>query len=257
MQPSEFGYEVFAPTLGSAWIELLAMVYRKGKEDFDEARRRRALENIRVKSACQTLPDSLIDIYASKENLEAMIGFTFSEDTIRDIDVVKSFHTGAKSYCKRIKEGKMMEFVIERLTRIPESKKAVMVFPTYEDYQAVMNNHGDDYLPCIVAVHFRLAKTGSKLSLNTSFFARSMDVFQKGPGNIISIAMLSETIARELQRRLKTEIGLGFLDGLIADGHIYEESLESVGQVISSYERGGYKPQKDAVCNTNGNVMIV
>ena len=34
----------------------------------------------------------------------------------------------------------MVDFVIQRLTKIPGSKKAVMVFPTYEDYEAVLSS---------------------------------------------------------------------------------------------------------------------
>lgn len=73
----------------------------------------------------------------------------------------------------------MIEFVIERLSLIPESKKAVVVFPTYEDYAAVMRNHRDDYLPCLVSIQFRLLPDGKDYVFHTTFYSRSMDAWQK------------------------------------------------------------------------------
>ncbi|EFD14181.1 predicted protein, partial [Mycobacterium tuberculosis T46] len=89
-----------------------------------------------------------------------------------------------KATHRRIKEGRMIEFVIERLSLIPESKKAVVVFPTYEDYAAVMRNHRDDYLPCLVSIQFRLLPDGKDYVFHTTFYSRSMAAWQKGHGNL-------------------------------------------------------------------------
>jgi thymidylate synthase len=167
-----------------------------------------------------------------------MINFTFSEPVIKDIDVVKSFKKGAKSYYQRIKEGRMLDFVIKRLSLFPESKKAVIVFPTYADYAKIFTDqYINDYLPCIVAIQFRLMESKADYSLNTTFYARSIDAFQKSHGNLLSIAKLSEVIARGLEKNLQKKIKLGFLDGFIADAHIYKETWKSAKETLKQYSK--------------------
>jgi hypothetical protein len=231
----QFGYGIYGDTIGEMWIGLVKAVVSSGVNSFDESRERLALPNLRVKSAAQNFPDPVIERYSNGEQLKAMIDFMFEREVMEDIDVVKSFSPGAKSYRKRIKEGRLVDFVIERLSLIPESKKAAIVFPTYDDYAAVMRNHGDDYMPCLVSIHFRLAPREFGYVLNTTFFSRSMDVWQKGHGNFLSIAMLSDHIAKALSFRLGEAVELGILDGMIADGHIYEEKYAEARATVEAY----------------------
>ena len=225
-----FGHQIYGTTIGDMWVGLVQAVLDSGTTSFDETRERIALSNIRVKSAAQNYPDPLIERCSNIEQLKAMLDFMFSRDVMEDIDVVHSFSPGAKSYRQRIKDGKMVDFVIERLSLIPESKKAVIVFPTYDDYAAVMRNHRDDYLPCIVSIQFRLLPRGEGYDLNTTFYSRSMDVWQKGHGNFLSIAMLSDHIRKEIMARIGRPIRLGPLDGMICDGHVYNEKYSEARQ---------------------------
>jgi thymidylate synthase len=232
----QFGHAIYGDTIGEMWMGLVKAVVTSGVNSFDESRERLALPNLRVKSATQNFPDPIVERYCDGEQLKAMIDFMFEKEVMEDVDVVKSFSPGAKSYRKRIKEGRLIDFVIERLSLIPESKKAAIVFPTYEDYAAVMRNHGDDYMPCLVSIHFRLAPREFGYSLNTTFFSRSMDVWQKGHGNFLSIGMLTDHIAKALSWRLGQSITLGFLDGMIADGHIYEEKYAEAREKVEQYD---------------------
>ena len=166
----DFGYNIHGESIWEAWISLVEAIIKHGETSYDEKRKRRALINIRIKSESQKVDDRIIEKYAEKEKTKAMIDFTFSKDIIEDIDVVKSFQNGAKSYYNRIKEGRMVEFVVKRLSLIPESKKAVIVFPTYEDYAKIFQDHYiNDYLPCIVAIQFRLVMNKNGYILNTNF----------------------------------------------------------------------------------------
>lgn len=131
---NEFGVQIYGATIGDTWAGLVRAVLDLGSQCFDEDRERIALSNVRIKSSVQNYPDLTIEEHCNSAQLKAMLDFMFNTDTMEDIDVVKSFSRGAKSYHRRIKEGRMIEFVIERLSLIPESKKAVVVFPTYEDY---------------------------------------------------------------------------------------------------------------------------
>lgn len=231
----EFGPQIFARTIGEMWGALVKEVLDSGHKCYDEGRDRIAINNVRVKSATQNYPDPLIDGYSNYYQVQTMLDLVFEKDEMLDVDVLPSFSPGAKSYCRRIKEGRMVEFVIERLSRIPESKKAVIVFPTYEDYAAVLENHEDDYLPCIVSIQFRLLPSDDGYVMHTTFYSRSMDPWQKGHGNILAIAMLSDQIRKEVGSRIDKPIELGPLDGLICDAHIYIEKYEEARARMSKF----------------------
>jgi thymidylate synthase len=50
-----------------------------------------------------------------------------------------------------------------------------------------------------------------------------MDVWQKGHGNFLSMAILSDHICQEISAKIGKDIRLGAIDGMICDGHIYHE----------------------------------
>jgi hypothetical protein len=246
----EFGTQIYAPTIGVMWAGLVKAILDSGDKCYDEGRERIAISNVRVKSGAQNYPDPLIDEYCNDYQLSAMLDLMFEKDEMLDIDVVQSFSPGAKSYCHRMKEGRMAKFVIERLSLIPESKKAVIVFPTYEDYAAVLENHEDDYLPCIVSIQFRLLPKDDGYTMHTTFYSRSMDAWQKGHGNFLSIAMLSDQLREEISNRLDRPIQLGPLDGLICDAHIYEEKYDEARLRMSKLVR--HEAQSDPIATSSG-----
>lgn len=221
LQP--FGIQIYGKSLGDAWLSLVAAILRHGEKNKDEKRDRIALQNIRIKINKHNPEDEIIKKFGDKNNLKELLDMFFDNDKMKDFDVVPSFKYGAKSYHRRIKEGLMDKFVVERLSLIPESKKAVMVFPTYEDYKAVLENPWDDYLPCIVAIQFRLIEQKNKWVMNTIFFARSIDAFQKLFANFVAISKLAYMIKRRL--KLKKKVEMGAIDGFITDVHIYKESI--------------------------------
>ncbi len=231
----EFGPHIFARTIGEMWAALVKEVLHSGHKCYDEGRARIAINNVRVTSATQNYPDPLIDEHCNEYQVETMLDLVFEKDEMLDVDVVPSFSPGAKSYCYRIKEGRMIEFVVERLSRIPESKKAVIVFPTYEDYAAVLENHENGYLPCIVSIQFRLLPSDDGYVMHSTFYSRSMDPWQKGHGNLLAIAMLSDQVRKEIAGRIDNPIELGPLDGLICDAHIYMESYEAACKGMSKF----------------------
>lgn len=234
---SPFGMHVFGSTIGETWIGMVEAIVTNGKVCFDEKRKRLALDNVRVKSETQSSSDPVITNFGSMENLEAMLKLTFQEIEMYDCDVTPSFSRGAKSYFQRIKEGKLFDFVVGRLSAIPESKKAVIVFPVKEDYEQVLGNMHDDYLPCLVSVQFRLVNDGESYRLNTTCNFRSMDVFQKGHGNLVALAKMTELLAGRISANVGASVSTGYLDGLIVDAHIYETTLEEARKMLDSYHR--------------------
>lgn len=146
------GYAVYGKTLGEMWLQMVETVLKNGNFELDENRGRFAVKNLRFTSRTTDTDDKLIETYGDKAKIDAMKKAVFESDVMVDFDITPSFRNGAKSYKKRIEEGDMLNFVIQRLAKIPESKKAVMVFPTYEDYAAVTNSPWNDY-PFHVLLH--------------------------------------------------------------------------------------------------------
>lgn len=232
-----FGYHVYADSVGGAWISLIEAVVGNGEQAFDEGRRRLCLQNVRIRVDKPKISDKLIEKYGDKANIDCIIGLTFNKETMRDCDVCPSFSPGPKSYYARIKEGEMDTYVVERLAKIPESKKAVISFIKWDDYKAVLKNPYDDYLPCIVSIQFRLFEKKNKYSLSVLFNARSIDVYQKSNGNMIAITMLANKIAITLTERLNKKVELDILEGMITDAHIYQECFNDAKKLINSYKK--------------------
>lgn len=227
-----FGWFVFGESLGEIWISLVRAIMQEGEYSLDEGRKRKALQSVMVKAHFQNLPDQLILKYGSKKNLDHLIDLTFHNETMWDFDVKPSFPPGSKSYYARLKESKAIDFVIKRLTRYPESKKAVIVFPAWEDYKAVLENPEDDYLPCIVSIHYRIVKRNGHYKLNALAYARSLDAFQKAYANLWVIGMITEKITEGLNKSLKQQVFPGSLALWIADAHIYRESEKEAMRLI-------------------------
>lgn len=230
------GYVVHGKTIGETWLGLVEMVLKNGVFELDENRGRFAVPNVRFSSDSTAVEDPLIDEFGDQGKINAMKRVVFESDQMDDFDITPSFRSGAKSYKKRIEEGGMIDFVVKRLAKIPESKKAVMVFPTYEDYQAVTNSPWNDYLPCIVALQFRVAKDRrNNLKLNLTLFMRSWDGFQKGAGDLTVVCMLADVVRKRLEEKLKKPIVPGRLDGMVTDIRIYENTYEDAQDAILQY----------------------
>lgn len=230
------GYSVYGETLGELWLDMVETILKNGQFELDENRGRFAVRNLRFAAGIANPDDKLIEKYGDKAKIDAMKAVVFDSDTMKDFDITPSFRNGAKSYKKRLEEGKMMEFVIERLAKIPESKKAVMVFPTYEDYTAVLNSPWNDYLPCITALQFRVNQRLGKNYLDLTLFMRSWDGFQKGAGDLTVVSMLGNKVREALEKKLSMKIETGRLDGLVTDVHIYENTYEAAQSVHFAYK---------------------
>ena len=55
-----FGYNIYGETIGSVWLSLVEAIIKNGVLTKDEDRKRLSLQNIRIKSATQSLPPILL-----------------------------------------------------------------------------------------------------------------------------------------------------------------------------------------------------
>lgn len=220
-----FGHHIHGKKIGESWIDMCKAILDHGDTTSDEGRKRLSLQNVRFKVSNFEIPDKIFEKYANKENIDAIVYLTFEGEEMYDFDVVPSFSPGARSYHQRLKEGRMEEYVVKRLSKIPESKKAAISFIHWDDYKAVLDTPYDDYLPCMVIVQFRITEKDGELHMSTNFYARSMDGFQKGNGNILVLGMLANRIAKKISKNIGREVKTGVIDGFITDVHIYEECI--------------------------------
>ncbi len=233
-----FGICVYGERIGSTWFSMLEAVLKNGKETYDEGRRRISLQNLRIRSSYQNTRDPIIEKYIDKKNVQKILDLTFKEEEMYDFDVNPSFSRGSKSYFARLKEGKMIDYVVKRLSLIPESKKAVISFIHWDDYKAVLAKPKDDYLPCITTIQFRLLNNeDGSFRMNTIFTARSMDSYQKGIGNLIAIATMSKIVAKRLEKNLAKKVEISSLDGIITDAHIYTENIHDAQKLLEKYKK--------------------
>lgn len=194
------------------------------------------LQDVRIRISNPILPDPLIEIFGDKKKIEDILYLTFKGEEMYDCDIKPSFSSGPKSYYSRLKEGNMINYVVERLAKIPESKKAVISFIQWEDYAKVLKNPFDDYLPCIVSIQFRLLWVEDHYSMTVVFNSRSIDAFQKSNGNLIAIIMLTKKIISNLINKLEQSVTFDILDGMITDAHIYQECYNDAEELIKKYE---------------------
>ncbi|MDR0850687.1 MAG: thymidylate synthase [Christensenellaceae bacterium] len=230
------GFSIYGDSIGELWLNLVETVLKNGAYEMDENRGRFAVRNLRFAAGVANSQDILIEKYGDKKKIDAMKKVVFESDVMVDFDIKPSFRNGAKSYKKRIEEGKMIEFVVGRLSKIPESKKAVMVFPTYEDYNAVLTSPWNDYLPCITALQFRVNTRLNKKYVDLTLFMRSWDGFQKGAGDLTVVSMLGDLVRNKLEEKLKVKLECGRLDGLVTDIHIYENAYENAQNIHFDYK---------------------
>ena len=193
---------------------------------FDEGRLRRAVTNIAFSIAWsngpaevkwENVPTGLVS------QTREMYAFMTQEDSLYDVDKSPSFVTPTLSYCGRLKKNGGLQFVVERLTKYPESKKAVITFPLAEDYSRVLASPDDDYLPCLLAVQFRLHSGPKNRRLVATIIWRSLDAWQKMLGNVFGVISWSESIRKALSVSLHEEIVIREIDGFISDAHVYED----------------------------------
>ncbi len=59
----------------------------------------------------------------------------------------------------------------------------------------------------------------------------------KGHGNFVALAKMTELLAERISANVGVSVSTGYLDGLIVDAHIYENTLEEAREMLDSYLR--------------------
>ena len=236
-----FGHHVWGETIGETWLSLVKAALDYGETTYDEDRKRLSLQNVVYQINHFDLPDLLLEKYANKKNIDALIYLTFEGREMHDFDIKPSFGSGARSYHARITDSRMLDYVVKRLSQIPESKKAVMSFIHWGDYKAILDTPYDDYLPCHTSIQFRILEKKGKYIMNIISHFRSIDIFQKSCGDFVITAMLAEKVKSALTQKLTKPIEFGPMMGVITDAHIYNECYDEAKKTIINYQKAKQK----------------
>lgn len=194
-------------SIGEAWIKLLKMVYMNGKILNDELKE---IPNCSFVIKNIDINDVILTRYSDKEHILEM------KHVFQDNVDNKFKHSYA--HLIRGPKGKSdLSDVIDLLLRNNFSKRATVVF---------IPDNENEKVPCIQCIHFIL-RDGK---LETTYFARSQDIYSKFYADIIAINDFSLKIAKNL--KLKTSQLCGFVSSL----HIYNQNMENVRQLLSELE---------------------
>ena len=105
----DVGYVVHGNTIGQTWLGIVETILKNGRFELDENRGRFAVRNLRFSSSTTDVDDDLIERYGDKDKIDAMKRVVFESDEMVDFDITPSFRNGAKSYKKRLEEGKIID----------------------------------------------------------------------------------------------------------------------------------------------------
>ena len=118
-----------------------------------------------------------------------------------------------------------LQLVIEKLAREPESRSAVIsLWDAANDYRGGGS-------PCLNHLWFRLVDD----VLTLTAVIRSNDMFTAWPENAYSLRALQGLARREIGGRLGRELSLGDLVIVSESAHIYDDTWESVQQILADH----------------------
>ncbi|HEX2170912.1 MAG TPA: thymidylate synthase, partial [Dehalococcoidia bacterium] len=116
-----------------------------------------------------------------------------------------------------------LEKLVEKLGREPESRSAVInLWDSAKDYRGGGS-------PCLNHLWFRLVDD----TLTFTAVIRSNDMFTAWPENAYSLRALQGRVRREVGDRLGRDIALGDLVIVSESAHIYDDTWESVQQILA------------------------
>lgn len=141
---------------------------------------------------------------------------------------------GSKDYTyhQRLFRDNQMEYIIDKLSIVPYSRRAQVVtwIPEIDTKT--------DFCPCLQIMNFRLLYdiVNGVYKLDTNIYWRSRDVYKAWFMNIYAIVSLIERIIFRLKQRTSYPIVIGRIVDICSSGHIYERDISSIYHEISKME---------------------
>lgn len=223
---------IIEKTIGIGWVKVLEAIYDKGMDFYDEGRPLRELTGVRIIIASPNYKDKLIWSICDQKTIEVFRNsFLGKEKWLKDVDIIKNFNQKeAISYSVRLFDYEgfdQVNNVIERLSKIPESKRCMIITPMpHKDWKL-------DYLPCIDTIHFLIRDD----RLDVYVHCRGLDFAQKAYANFVCLAELQKYILDQINLRIAKKIKLGKIDLLVDSAHIYTNTMQIASNLIAQAKK--------------------
>ncbi|GLQ49872.1 thymidylate synthase [Dyella flava] len=202
-------YQVQTKSIFEAWVQTVKACVLDGQQWHDGEVKIREAGGVAFSISQPRLDDEGIRRHGSEEMIAAMIkNFTTDQPQFGF-----RFSYGARIFCADEHAG--LASLISILRRKPETKSATMSLLRSGD-------HLGSHVPCITTIDFKL-RNGR---LDTHYFARSQDAFNKNYADNLAILAIARHAAREL------DVGIGSLSGYIASAHIYETDADKAQELL-------------------------
>lgn len=240
MRTKSFPVSIQSQTIGQAWLKVIKRIWNDGIDWFDDGRKLKEILGLRVIVEEPRERDEVIEKYGVPENIKEFERAFFTPTLgLNDVDVRKNFEPWqALAYWPRIHAlgVDQVEKVVQRLSSMPESKRAVVsvILPSLD--------WNMDYMPCIDIMHFLLRPKGKAMALHLLVYARGLDFGQKAYANLVVLAKLQKQVKEAIEQRRGEQIELGIMDMLIGSAHIYEESYKDVQRILEETSFASEKP---------------
>jgi thymidylate synthase len=195
-------------TLGEAWLDLVRQTMEKGNRLAEEGYE---VLNVQTAFPAANGPDAVLEQFGDKRIIEEMHKVFFLEGE----------NALGHSYAGKMRgpAGRRdLQDVITLLRAEPFSKRAVVT----------LCGSGDGEVPCINVIQF-LVRDGK---VETIYFARGQDAFQKFYADGLCVAAMAERVAAGLG------LPAGTVTGFIASSHVYDRDLPAIQQLLVQVSNG-------------------
>jgi len=224
-----------------AWVKILDLIMRFGSLKFSEYEiPQKEFLNVVV----------ALGLYGRDYNLEKeFFEFIEKENFERHINEVLSpkkpegveYTYGERFFAHRFGKNQI-NYLIEKLSRSPYSRRALVISWDHEKDQKVDNP------PCIIGIQGIMTDN----YYNHIVIIRSNDMFKAWPVNFVAQIELAKFIVREINKRANTDYKLGSVTSISISAHIYQTDFEMARKVIEKYSG----MMKDFIEDPRGNFLI-
>jgi thymidylate synthase len=224
-----------------AWVKILNLIMRFGSLKFSEYEiPQKEFLNVVV----------TLGLYGKDYNLEKeFFEFIEKENFERHINEVLSprkpegveYTYGERFFAHRFGKNQI-NYLIEKLSRSPYSRRALVVSWDHEKDQNIENP------PCIIGIQGIITEN----FYNHTVIIRSNDMFKAWPVNFVAQIELAKFIVSEINKRANTDYKLGSVTSISISAHIYQTDFDRAKEVMEKYSG----KMKEFVEDPKGNFLI-
>jgi len=205
---------VNAATLGEAWLRTSENILEHGSDATYDGLAIKEIDQLTLTVAEPDPDDPVIGELGDPEWSAWMHANFFTPEPVAELGHARSYASRLFAYAGTGRD--QLAWVVERLRVDPASRSA-----TITTFEPLLDT---SYIPCVSLLDF-WAPAGS---LELVVYAHSLDFGKKAYGNLVELARLQQTVARELG------LPLGQLTVLCKSAHVYEPEWDLMAGLVNT-----------------------